>query len=172
MRGFLSGIVVAILLAVVVLCVALTGHMNFRADEQPGAVETHLAMKAVDASTERNAPTISNPVQATDENLRAAAGVYRDNCAGCHGDPATPQRPFGQSFYPPAPQFANDAPDMPENQNYYLIQHGVRWTGMPAWKATLTDVQIWQLVTLLSHFDKLTPEIKQEFKKPITFTQQ
>jgi len=43
---------------------------------------------------------------------------------------------------------------------------------MPAWKATLTDVQIWQLVTLLSHFDKLTPEIKQEFKKPVTFNQQ
>ena len=58
---------------------------------------------------------------------------------------------------------------MPENENYYIIQHGVRWTGMPAWKATLTDVQIWQLVTLLSHFDKLTPEIKQEFKKPVTF---
>ena len=78
MRGFLSGIAVAILLAVVLLCVALTGHINFRADEQPGAMETHLAMKAVDASTERNSPKISNPVQATDENLHAAAGVYRD----------------------------------------------------------------------------------------------
>jgi mono/diheme cytochrome c family protein len=169
MRGFISGIVVAILIAVVILFVALTGRMSFRADEEPGAMETHLAMRAVDASTERNAPKISNPVQATDDNLKAAAQLYRDNCSGCHGDPVTPERPFGKSFYPRAPQFANDAPDMPENENYYIVQHGVRWTAMPAWKATLTDVQIWQLVTLLSHFDKLSPEIKQEFKKPVTF---
>jgi hypothetical protein len=38
------------------------------------------------------------------------------------------------SLYPPAPQFNTEMADMPENQNFYILEHGVRWTAMPARK--------------------------------------
>jgi len=53
--------------------------------------------------------------------------------------------------------------DMPENQNFYILQHGIRWTAMPGWKNVLSDQQIWQLVTLLSHMRDLPPAAKQVF---------
>ena len=59
-----------------------------------------------------------------------------------------------------------DAPDMPENENFYIIKHGVRWTGMPSWNKKLSDAQIWQVVTLLSHLDKLPDSVNQELQKP------
>jgi hypothetical protein len=34
--------------------------------------------------------------------------------------------------------------DMPENQNFYILQHGIRWTAMPGWKEVLSEKQIWQ----------------------------
>src|SRR5487761_289476 len=37
------------------------------------------------------------------------------------------------------------------DQNFYIIQHGIRLSGMPAWKQSLSDQQIWQLTTFLSH---------------------
>jgi mono/diheme cytochrome c family protein len=53
--------------------------------------------------------------------------------------------------------------DMPENQNFYIIQHGVRWTAMPGWKNVLSEQQTWQVVTLLSHMHDLPAAAKQVF---------
>jgi mono/diheme cytochrome c family protein len=53
---------------------------------------------------------------------------------------------------------------MSENQNFYIIQHGIRWTGMPAWNKTLNDMQIWQLVTFLSNIEKLPPAAKKKLE--------
>ena len=78
-----------------------------------------------------------------------------------------PDSQFARSFNPPALAFFKDAPDMPENQNFYIIQHGVRWTGMPAWKGTLSDAQTWQLVTFLSNVEKLPPVALKEFEFPV-----
>ena len=123
-------------------------------------------MGAVDASTERHAGERKNPAPATEENLVAGAQLYLNHCAGCHGVPSNPDAPFARSFYPPVPAFFKDAPDMPENQNFYIIAHGVRWTGMPAWNKTLTEAQIWQVVTFLSNIEKLPPAASKVFEPP------
>jgi mono/diheme cytochrome c family protein len=90
--------------------------------------------------------------------------IYQSNCAGCHGDIEHSHAAFGDAFYPRAPQFAEDAPDMPENQNLYIIQHGIRLSGMPAWKGALSEQETWQVTTFLSHMDKLSPQVSAEWK--------
>ena len=57
---------------------------------------------------------------------------------------------------------------MPENQNFYIIQHGIRWSGMPAWSGTLNDTQTWQLVTFLSNTEKLPPAAQKELEPAAT----
>jgi mono/diheme cytochrome c family protein len=137
------------------------GYLDFRADEAASGPERHLAMAAMDESTERHAPDVKNPVPNTPENLVAGATLYMNHCAGCHGVPSNPDSQFAHSFNPPVPRFFKEAPDMPENQNYYIIAHGVRWTGMPAWGRTLNDTQMWQVVTFLSNIEKLPPEAQK-----------
>jgi thiosulfate dehydrogenase len=145
---------------------AKLGFVDIRADQKPSGFENRLAGGAMDASTEKHAPRQKNPLPPTQETLLAGARLYRDDCAGCHGSPVNPASDFGSSFYPPVPQFFKDAPDMPEHQNFYIIKHGVRWTGMPAWGHIMTDSEIWQVVTMLSHLQKLPPEITEELRKP------
>jgi thiosulfate dehydrogenase len=38
-----------------------------------------------------------------------------------------------------------------------VIKQGIHWTGMPSWKGSLTDEQIWTLALLLKHMDQLPP---------------
>ncbi|HUO34797.1 MAG TPA: cytochrome c [Candidatus Acidoferrum sp.] len=162
MKGFTVGILFAIIVFLGgATYYALQGYVNTQADQEPSFLESKLAMKVMDASADRHAPDAKNPVAATDDNLVAGAKIYAENCAGCHGAPSPTFQSVGNSFYPPAPQFFKDTPDMPENENYYVIQHGVRWTGMPAWKNLLSDQQIWQTVTFLSKIDKLPPAALQ-----------
>jgi mono/diheme cytochrome c family protein len=163
MKGFILGVATMILIIALGLLFALTGFVSMRADNPPSKMEATLAGHAMDASVARAAPKIPNPVTADEGNLVAGAHLYRDHCTLCHGDPAHPKSLLADSLNPPAPQFMNDMADMPENQNFYILQHGIRWTAMPGWKNVLSDQQIWQLVAFLSHMHDLSPAAKQVF---------
>jgi thiosulfate dehydrogenase len=163
MKGFIFGIVTMILILALGLLFALKGFVSMRADNPPSKMEATLAGHAMDASIARAAPMAKNPLTADEANLVVGARLYRDHCTLCHGDPAHPKSLLADSINPPAPQFMNDMADMPENQNFYILQHGIRWTAMPSWRNVLTEQQIWQLVTFLSHMHELPPAAKQVF---------
>ena len=169
MIKFLFGFLTAVVLILLVLYSYVRfGFVDPRADAEPGSLEKKLAMPALDASVDRRAPSVKNPIQPTEENLLAGMKIYQANCAGCHGDVSHPHVAFGDSFYPRAPQFVEDKPDMPENQNFYIIQHGVRLSGMPAWRTSLNESEAWQVTTFLSNIDKLPPQVLASWKTAAT----
>ncbi len=159
MRNFFIGVAatLAVLIGGSYLYLRM-GFLNSRADLQPSAFEKRNPMAFMDASADRHAPDEKNPIQPTEANLTDGVKLYKTHCAACHGAPDHPERQFGHPFYPPAP-------DMPENQNFYVIPHGVRWTGMPAQKNTLRNDEIWKLVTFLDRTDKLPPAVEEEWKR-------
>lgn len=159
--GFLAG-AVAILLGGL-LWVRL-GFVNPRADIPENALEEAVAMPALDASVERRAPARKNPSQATDADLTAGMKIYQTNCASCHGDIVQPRGMFADALYPRAPQFLQAPADMPENQNFYIVEHGIRLSGMPGWKHVLNDQQMGQVTSFLSHMDKLPPQVEAQWK--------
>lgn len=165
-KFFLGVIVTLIVLGGGAYLYLRLGYLDLRADIQPSAFEKRNAMAFMDASTDRHAPDLKNPVAPDDANLTEGVKLYKTYCAVCHGAPNHSEKNFGHPFYPPAPQFMEDAPDMPENQNFYIVQHGVRWTGMPAWGNTLSEEQIWKVVTFLSHMEKLPPAVEQQWQQP------
>ncbi len=164
-RRFLLGFVTAIAAVFLVgfLCVRF-GMMDPRADIPINSMERRMAMPSLDTSVDRRATEAKNPVRPTDANLTAGMNVYQTNCASCHGDIHHPHGMLADSLYPRAPQFVEDAPDMSENQNFYIIQHGVRLSGMPAWQPVLSQQQMWQVTTFLSHMDKLSPHVSDAWK--------
>ncbi len=168
MKGFIIGVVTSALILALGVVFALKGFVDMCADNPPSKMETTLAGHAMDASVARAAPKVPNPIPADEASLTAGARLYRDHCSLCHGDPAHPKSPLTDTLNPPPPQFMVDMADMPENQNFYILQHGIRWTAMPGWKNVLSEQQIWQTVTFLSHIRDLPPAAKQVFAETVT----
>jgi mono/diheme cytochrome c family protein len=165
MRNFLLGFIAAVVLVgVAVFAYIRFGFVDPRADMPVGVLESKLAMPALDAAVDRRAPDVKNPLEANEANLAAGMKIYQTNCAGCHGDIHQPHSEFGDALYPHAPQFLEDAPDMPENQNFYIIQHGIRLSGMPANEKSLSGQQTWLVTTFLSHMDKLPQAVSDQWK--------
>ncbi|PYX38428.1 MAG: hypothetical protein DMG75_03930, partial [Acidobacteria bacterium] len=84
MRNFILGIIITLL--VLVLCglaYAYLGFFSTNADATPPRIEIRIANKALDASMERHAPRVNNPVPPTDENLIDGIKIYTMNCALC-----------------------------------------------------------------------------------------
>lgn len=170
MGKFIAGLIIgAILLLLAGFVYLHYGFINLAADQPGNPVEKFVMRGAMDKYSERHAPQQKNPLTADDATLVAGVKLYKNDCAICHGGPNNPVSDVGQALFPRAPQFAKDTPDMPENQNFWIIKHGVQRTGMPAWDKVLTDSEIWQLVTFLSKYDdleKLSPAVQEEWKKP------
>jgi mono/diheme cytochrome c family protein len=166
MRGFIAGVIITVLTAIVVaLVVAQFGYLPTNADATPPAVERRIAMSALDASMERHAPRATNPLPATDANLVDGMKLYTMNCAVCHGTLDFKPSPLEHSLYPPPPQIILDPLDDPEWHIYYAIRTGVRYTGMPAWNKALSDQDLWKLTAFLSRLEKLPPAVQDEWKK-------
>ena len=167
MGNFIRGIIVgAVALAAGVYVYARFGYLDLRADRPPSTLEANIAGPVMDKSVERHAPPQTAPFPIAPENLKTGARLYRDKCADCHGSPINPDSDYGRSFSPRAPQFMKEAPDLPDNENFYIIKHGVRYTAMPAWGGIMTDAEIWMVVQTLNRFQKLPPEAQEELKKP------
>lgn len=165
MRNFILGVIVT--LGVLILGgmgAALLGFMPTTANVEPPRWERHLAMSAVDASTDKHAAHISSPVLPSAENLIDGMKLYTMNCALCHGALDKKAAPQAGSFYPPVPQLVLHPPDDPDWHNYYVIHNGIRYTGMPAWDKVLSDQDIWKVTIFLSHMEKL-PAPAQDYWK-------
>jgi mono/diheme cytochrome c family protein len=167
MRGFVFGVLTSIVVALVGGYLLLkSGHVPANADAAPGRLELWAAGAALEATIAREAPTGPNPVALTDANLAAGARLYGQHCAICHGTAAgtASASPVAKGEYPAPPQLATDGvEDDPDGVTYWKIKHGVRLTGMPSWKDTLTDPQIWTLALFLKHMDKLPAGAQAEW---------
>ena len=165
-------VVTILLLVLIALGVANFGLIPTNADAVPPPLERRIVMSALDASMERHAPRVSNPVTPTDENLIDGMKVYTMNCSVCHGTLDNKPSPLEKSFYPPAPQLILDPPDDPEWHIYYAIRTGVRYTGMPAWNKAMTDQDIWKVTAFLSRIEKLPPKVQDYWKTAYGVTPQ
>ena len=166
MRNFILGIIVGLaVLALGGLAFALLGLMPTNADATPPKWEMHLAMNALDASMDRHAPRVNNPVPPTDENLIGGMKIYTMNCAVCHGTLDLKPSPLENSLYPPPPQLINDRLDDPEWHVYYAVRTGVRYTGMPAWNKALSEQDMWKVTAFLTRIPKLPTGVQDYWKK-------
>lgn len=124
MGKFLLGFIVAILVLILGgLGVAMLGLIPTNANLEPPRIERRIANEAVDASMERHAPRVTNPVPPNDQNLEDAMKLYSMNCALCHGDLDRKPAALAKSFYPPAPNLIADPPDDPEWHIFYTIRN-------------------------------------------------
>jgi thiosulfate dehydrogenase len=165
MGKFLLGVIITVVIVMLaVLGFIALGFYPTPANLAPPQWERHFAMGAVDASMERHAPRVTNPLTPTDGNLEDGMKIYTMNCAACHGTLDRKYSAFGNSFYPPAPNFISDPPDDPEWHTFYTIRTGIRYTGMPAWDKTLSETDMWKVTLFLSHMDKLPPAVQDYWK--------
>jgi thiosulfate dehydrogenase len=166
MRNFILGVVITLVLLVVVgLAIAMLGFLPTNADSDPPRMERRIANSAMDASMERHAPRLTNPIPPTDDNLIDGMKIYTMNCDFCHGALDNKPSAVGRSFYPPAPQLILHPLDDPEWHIYYAVRTGIRYTGMPAWSKVLSDQDMWKVTAFLSRIEKLPPAVQDYWKK-------
>lgn len=162
-KVFFGGAFTIILLLLAVLVVTKLGLMPVSADGTHSRLEARIMPAVLHASIVHHASGESNPIAFSEDNLKAGVDTYKAMCARCHGTPGGESSIYGQSFYPPAPRLPEGMAQYTDSQLFWLIKHGIRNTGMPAWGNMLSDEEIWQVVGLLRNSEDLPAAVEAEW---------
>ncbi|MHB8873236.1 MAG: c-type cytochrome, partial [Myxococcaceae bacterium] len=107
-----------------------------------------------------------SPVSLTPEVLQMAMEHFADHCAFCHGLDGGGQTPIGQGLYPRAPDLRSaGTQDQSDGELFYVIENGVRLTGMPAFGQADGEEDSWKLVALIRRLPRLTGEEKEQMER-------
>ena len=141
------------------------GWMPANADGRPPLIEKWAARRSLRATLQRDALKTPNPVEMSDANLVAGIRLYSVHCAVCHGAADAQASNIAKGLYQQPPQLAHHGvEDDPDGKIEWIVAHGIRLTGMPAFSHTLTEKEVWQLVLFLKHMDQLPPAAEKAWK--------
>lgn len=164
MIRFLLGLVIGVLLVpLAVLAWFHFGTVPVAVADPPLPQERLITSVPLEARIDRE--MIKNPpIQANEATFVAGAHIYSEQCAACHGYYGKPSS-FGRNMFPDAPPLWEKhhngnvvgVSDDPPGETFWKVSNGIRLTGMPSYKQTLTDTEMWQVSLLLANADKPLP---------------
>ena len=140
---------------------------GFSAKEEPNALEALLARQLRHLAIPIENRRLRNPLPLTQELLKEARAHFADHCAICHGNNGSGQTVIGLNVYPKTRDLRSlDIQGMSDGELFFIIQNGIRFTGMPGWGTgdPAIDSGSWQLVHFIRHLPSLTDEELEEMK--------
>ncbi|HKJ87363.1 MAG TPA: cytochrome c [Gammaproteobacteria bacterium] len=152
-------LILLLLVAVVGIAIMYSGIYNVSAEyPHPGIFKWFLDT-TMERSVENHAKGVEAPAD-LDSPAMVQTGVkeFHEDCAGCHGAPGKEPAPPGKNMLPEPPDLKEAGEEMSPGEIYWVIKHGVRMTGMPAWGPHLEDKELWSLVALIKQFPEMTPQ--------------
>jgi mono/diheme cytochrome c family protein len=153
-------IVVASIAVVGVVYARTTG---LRSQAHPGSIEARLARTVRSLAIPAAERSRTNPQAASQDARARGLEHFARYCALCHANDGTgANSAFGQGLFPKPPDMRTTTQSLTDGELFYIIENGVRFTGMPAFgtgeRTPAGETQTWELVTFIRHIPQLTPD--------------
>lgn len=159
-RAFKAAIVGALgmllLLLLLGLLVVLTGGYNVAATERHTTVGAWALETNFTNSVQGSASDIVAP-ELTQNMVEAGAPEYKAMCSHCHGGVGSERAGWAEGMRPMPPALAHVAEEWSPAEIYWLVTHGAKMTGMPAFGPTHDEEAIWNITA----FVKATPDMSE-----------
>jgi len=161
-KGFIVGLLIGILAVMGgIYYYFVSGMAPAATADPPIPYEKMMARKSLNAHIEKQG-ALQPAVAADEENFLGGAKIYKEQCAVCHGLPGQQPPAIASTMYPTAPQLfhGKGVTDDPASESYWKVANGIRLTGMPSFKAQMSDKQLWQVAQLVAHADAISDPVK------------
>ena len=158
-HGLIGAFVFAVLLVAGAWVVSLLGLYNVAADEPHWDIVRNFLGSTMDHSVAARDGDIVVPALNDPQMIAAGATTYSKACAGCHLAPGvTTESRLRVGLYPKPPSFAKRRRPGNAKEQFWIIKHGIKMTGMPAWGPSFSDAEIWNIVAFFQTMPGMKPE--------------
>lgn len=100
-----------------------------------------------------NVPTLSDSAK-----IQAGFQAFDQMCVTCHGAPGEDPSFIGKGLRPDPPELSEVVNDWTVPELHWILKHGIKMTGMPAFGPTHTDAELWEIVAFMQQLPKLSPQ--------------
>src|SRR5256885_4795393 len=150
-----TAILLGVVITIAVLAAAAVSflHNGLSARVNPSALEIMMARQVRHMAIPKSARILQNPITDSAEMLRDARLHFADHCAICHANDGSCDTPFGRSLYPKPPDLRrNQTQKLTDGEIFWIIENGVRFTGMPAFGGGHDSQEdSWKLTRFIRH---------------------
>ncbi len=149
LKQFVFAIVVVAVTAMAALAAfAWSGVYDIGADDPHSKPVLGLLALVRDRSVGAQAASIAVPADlASEARIRQGAGNYDAMCSTCHLAPGLGDSELNRGLYPAPPRL--DKMKVEPAQAFWVVKHGIKASGMPAWGKSMGDEYIWNMVAFL-----------------------
>ena len=158
LRSFLLGaLATLLLLAAAGVIAVLTGAYDVAATERHSAIGAWALETTFEKSVQRGARDMEAPAF-TPANVAAGASHYKPMCAHCHGGVGDSRAEWAEGMRPRPPLLARAAEKWSAAEVFWLVKHGAKLTGMPAFGETHDDSSLWDIAVFVKAMPGMTAE--------------
>lgn len=138
--------------------VAASGLVPIAASSGHWAITNWFLHFTMRQSVQLRAAGISPPPLDDPALTLRGAGHYVSGCAPCHGAPGDPRSLVTQQMTPPPPYLPDMIPRWKSQELFWIVKHGVKFTGMPAWPSQQRDDEVWAVVAFIRQLPQMRPD--------------
>jgi mono/diheme cytochrome c family protein len=166
MRALKRILLALVILAACVMGFVYTGVYNIAADAPHTTPVNWLLHETYEQSLAKRSADIVLPDDLkSPSRLPAGADDYDEMCAVCHLAPGMKNTPLRQGLNPTPPDLTAKVSSPDAKKTFWIIKHGTKMTGMPAWGKTHSDKIIWNIVALVQRLPTLSPDEYRQLVK-------
>ncbi len=136
------------------------GLYDIAADNPHWPITTKILETLRQRSIEIRAAGIEVPELENPKLVLQGAGEYAAMCRSCHLAPGAGESAIRLGLYPKPPNLSETSID--PNVAFWVIKHGIKMTGMPAWGRSHDDNTLWAIVAFIRKLPEMTPQEYQD----------
>jgi mono/diheme cytochrome c family protein len=144
--------------AVVGLLVVYTGGYNIAATEEHASIVRWAFDTTFRNSIKNRAADLQAPASFTPDMVAAGATSYKQMCQHCHAGPGVKRAEWASGMRPRPPHLKEAAAEWEAKEIYWLVKHGAKMTGMPAFGPSHDDEALWSIAAFVKELPAMTPE--------------
>lgn len=144
-----------VVMAVGGFLLAASGVIPIKASSGHWAVTRWLLQFSKQRSVSTNSLAVDAPPLDEARLVLKGAGAYETNCLACHGSPSLPAPRVARGMTPQPPYLPPVLSKYEDAEVFYIVKHGIKFTGMPAWPAQGRDDEVWAMVAFLRALPRL-----------------
>jgi len=171
MKYILTVIVCLAILAGGAVLYAWTGAYNIAATTSHWDITTAIINLVRDRSIAVRSDGNEVPNLDVPQYRRAALDHFHGMCRHCHGAPGNNPNEFAEGLYPSPPDLTSGAVQKARGdaEMYWIVKHGIKATGMPAFGPTHDEKELWGMVALTRAIPRMSAaQYAQEISRSST----
>lgn len=139
---------------------AVSGIYNVAATKPHFRFVDHLIKFALRRSISLHSLNVRLPDLTDPALAQLGREHFATGCAPCHSQPGHARHPIARGMLPSPPRLEGAASRWETRELFWIVRHGLKFTGMPAWTGRDRDDEVWAVVAYLQrmpHDDDTVP---------------